>query len=112
MRNRKFRIIYLIIILFATAIMFSTTTYAWFTSNRVVTINTINVHVVASGGIEISADGTNWTSVNGTTITGLKAGTYKVRVKATEGAPCGNAADVTVESNYKALDDSLVISSK
>jgi hypothetical protein len=43
--------------------MFSTSTYAWFTSNRVVTINTINVHVAASGGIEISTDGTNWKSV-------------------------------------------------
>jgi hypothetical protein len=46
-----------------TAIMFSTSTYAWFTSNRVVTVNTINVHVAASGGIEISADGTTWKSV-------------------------------------------------
>ena len=43
--------------------MFSTSTYAWFTSNRVVTINTINVHVAASGGIEISADGSNWKSI-------------------------------------------------
>ena len=43
--------------------MFSTSTYAWFTSNRVVTINTINVHVAASGGIEISADGYNWKSI-------------------------------------------------
>ena len=42
-------------------------------------------------------------------ITGLKAGTYKVRVKATEDDPCGNAADVTVGNNYKALDDSVSV---
>ena len=59
--------------------------------------------------MEYSADGTNWTSVNGTTITGLKSGTYKVRVKATEGDPCGNAADVTVGSNYKALDETVSV---
>lgn len=81
MRNRKFRIIYLIIILFATAIMFSTSTYAWFTSNRVVTINTINVHVVASGGIEISADGTNWKSIiMPEDITSVHASTYPTSV--------------------------------
>lgn len=61
--NRKIKLLYLLILLFFTTIMFSTSTYAWFTSNRVVTINSINVHVSASGGIEISADGTNWKSV-------------------------------------------------
>ena len=60
-KNRK--IFYLLILLMFTFIMFSTSTYAWFTSNRVVTINSINVHVSASGGIEISADGTNWKSI-------------------------------------------------
>lgn len=63
MKIRRFRLLYLFILFFFTTIMFSTSTYAWFTSNRVVTINTINVHVAASGGIEISADGTTWKSV-------------------------------------------------
>ncbi len=63
MRHRRFRLLYLFILFLFTSIMFSTSTYAWFTSNRVVTINTINVHVAASGGIEISTDGTNWKSV-------------------------------------------------
>jgi hypothetical protein len=43
--------------------MLSPSTFAWFTSNRVVTVNTINVHVAASGGIEISADGANWKAI-------------------------------------------------
>ena len=43
--------------------MLSSSSYAWFTSNRIVTINTLNVHVASTGGIEISADGTNWKSV-------------------------------------------------
>lgn len=64
MKNRRnSKMLYLLILLMFTTIMLSTTTYAWFTSNRVVTINSINVHVAASGGIEISADGSNWKSV-------------------------------------------------
>lgn len=63
MKYRKYRIIYLLILLLFTTVMFSSSTYAWFTANRVVTINSINVHVAASGGIEISADGTNWKSI-------------------------------------------------
>ena len=62
-RRRRIRIIYLSILLLFTFIMFSTTSYAWFTSNRIVTVNTINIHVGASGGVEISVDGTNWKSI-------------------------------------------------
>ena len=61
--KRKLKLAYLLLLLLFTTIMFSTTTYAWFTSNRVVTISTINVHVAASGGLEISADGTNWKAI-------------------------------------------------
>lgn len=77
MKSRRFRLIYLLILLLFTVIMFSTTTYAWFTSNRVVTVNTINVHVAASGGIEISADGTTWKSlILPDDITSVHATTY------------------------------------
>lgn len=54
---------YLMMLLLFTTVMLSTSTFAWFTSNRVVTVNTINVHVAASGGIEISADGTTWKAI-------------------------------------------------
>jgi len=43
--------------------MFGTSTYAWFTANRVVTINALDVHVEASNGIQISTDGATWKSV-------------------------------------------------
>jgi len=43
--------------------MFGTSTYAWFTANRVVTISSINVNVEASNGIQISTDAVNWKSV-------------------------------------------------
>ena len=62
-RRRRIRVIYLCILMLFTFVMFSTSSYAWFTANRIVTVNTINFHVGAAGGVEISADGTNWKSI-------------------------------------------------
>ena len=53
----------LILLLFITIIMFGTSTYAWFTANRIVNIESINVHVETSDGLQISTDGTTWKSV-------------------------------------------------
>lgn len=60
-RKRKLRT--LVLLLFLTIIMFGTSTYAWFTANKVVTINSLDVHVEAGGGIQISTDAANWKSV-------------------------------------------------
>lgn len=46
--------------------------------------------------MEYSADGTSWTVVEFIPIKGLNPGTYSVRVKATDHAPHGIAATVTV----------------
>lgn len=53
----------LVLLLFLTIIMFGTSTYAWFTANKTVTINSLDVHVEASGGIQISTDAATWKSV-------------------------------------------------
>lgn len=52
-----------ILFLLATLALLSTSTYAWFTANKVVKVSEIQVNVEAQGGIQISADGTNWKSV-------------------------------------------------
>ena len=62
----------LILLLFLTIIMFGTSTYAWFTANKVVTINSLDVHVEAGGGIQISTDAANWKSV--ITVDDIKKG--------------------------------------
>ena len=62
-KKRKNRLFLILLLFFFTSILLSTSTYAWFTANRVVSINTLNVHVAAQGGIEISADGTTWKSI-------------------------------------------------
>lgn len=60
--NRNLRLRALLIILLICAIVFISSTYAWFTSNKEVSIQTIEVSVKTSAGIQISADGENWKS--------------------------------------------------
>lgn len=76
-RRRKRRLLILLIALFFTTVMFATTTYAWFTANKTVTVSTLTVNVEAQNGIQISADGTNWKSIVQTTdLTGVHDTTY------------------------------------
>ncbi len=49
--------------LLLTGVMTVTTSYAWFTANKTVTVNTINVNVAASSGLQISVDGVEWKPV-------------------------------------------------
>ena len=62
-KKRSKRLFYLLICLFVTVITLSTSSYAWFTTNRLVRVDLLNVKVRAEGGIEISTDGTNWKSI-------------------------------------------------
>jgi hypothetical protein len=60
--------------------MLATSTYAWFTSNKTVSVNSLSVSINAKNGIQISADGTNWKSILKTTdITGAHT-TYPTSV--------------------------------
>ena len=62
-KRSKKRLLLLLLLLIITGVMLSTSTYAWFTSNRTVTVEDIDVNVAASGGIQISVDGTSWKSI-------------------------------------------------
>src|SRR5574344_1954621 len=62
-KNNKRRRELLFLWLLLTSMLLTTTSYAWFTANRVVEIDTLNLHVQASGGIEISSDATNWKNI-------------------------------------------------
>lgn len=61
-KKKKNRLFYLLLLFFITAVSLTTTSYAWFTTNRLVKVDLLNVSVKAQGGIEISVDGTNWKS--------------------------------------------------
>ena len=58
--EKKKRLRILIFLLFITVIMLATSTYAWFTANRTVSIAPIDVNVAASSGLQISTDGGDW----------------------------------------------------
>lgn len=54
--NRSRRLKLALFMLLVSGIAFTTATYAWFSANRVVTVEDIDVKVTASSGITISAD--------------------------------------------------------
>lgn len=61
--KRKNRLLLLILLLLLTGFMLSMSTYAWFTANRIVSVNSLNVRIDSQGGIEISVDGLNWKTI-------------------------------------------------
>ena len=87
----------LILLLILTIVMFGTSTYAWFTANRVVTINSLDVHVEASNGIQISTDGANWKSV--ITNADIKTGAYSGNVNQVPGTITAVSTDGVVNSS-------------
>lgn len=59
---KKRRILLALIMLIISGISLTTATYAWFTANRAVSVQEIDVKAQASGGIQISADAENWSN--------------------------------------------------
>lgn len=75
-KKRKRHLMFLLLLLFGTGIMLTTSTYAWFTSNQTVAVNTITVNIAAQNGIQVSVDGTNWKSIIQTTDINSASVTY------------------------------------
>ncbi len=60
-KNRRRKKIFLaIIMILFTGVLLTTSTYAWFTANRTVTVEQFDVNVSASNGLQISVDGITW----------------------------------------------------
>ena len=62
-KSKKRRLLITILMLMLTGLMTVTSTYAWFTANKTVTVNTINVNVAAANGLQLSVDGVEWKPV-------------------------------------------------
>lgn len=62
-RNKKRRVLLCLLMLCLTGVVLSTSTYAWFTANKTVTVSDINVNVSTANGIQVSVDGINWKTV-------------------------------------------------
>jgi len=76
-RSSKKRLNSILMLLLLTAAMLVLSTYAWFSSNRVVTIEGISAQVSAASGIQISLDGESWSTrvtVNQAALAALTTG--------------------------------------
>ena len=96
-KKRRNRLRSLVLLLFLTIVMLSTATYAWFTSNRSVQINTINVNIAATSGLQISADAITWKAVLSNDDLRNASSTYSGANNrlVTEMAPVSTAGTVT-----------------
>lgn len=80
-KRRKYRLLILFLILLGTGTMLATSTYAWFTSNTNVSVETLKVNIAAQNGIQISVDGTKWKSIiQKSDIIGAHKGNYAAAV--------------------------------
>ena len=62
-KKRKRKIFLSILMILFVGIILTASTYAWFTANQTVTVNTIDVNVAAQNGLQVSTDGTSWKTV-------------------------------------------------
>ena len=62
-KKRRKRLFLLLLLLLVTGVLLGTSTFAWFTANKTVAVNDIQVNVAAQNGIQISVDGTTWKSI-------------------------------------------------
>lgn len=61
--KKKLSFATILLILFLTIILLITSTYAWFTANKTVTIDSINIKVASTSGLEISSNGIDWKNI-------------------------------------------------
>ena len=83
-----------IILLLILLLLLITSTYAWFTANQRVTISTLNVHIEAQNGLQISTDGTTWKSIIENTDITENAYDGNTNIVPTNMIPVSTAGDV------------------
>lgn len=77
-KNTKRRLLLLLLLLILTLSVGLVGTYAWFTSNKTVNVNDMQIDVTTINGLEISSDALNWGTsidkadlINGYTVDGI-----------------------------------------
>lgn len=59
-KKRSKKIFIAILMILFSGVVLTASTYAWFTANKTVTVDEIQVNVAASNGLQISVDATSW----------------------------------------------------
>ena len=62
-KRRRRKILLALLLVVFTGIILTANTYAWFTSNKTITVDAIDVQVTTANGIQVSTDATNWKTV-------------------------------------------------
>ena len=62
-KNKKRKLLLVLLMLLLTFVTLSTSTYAWFTTNKTVTVSSINVNVAATNGLQISVNAIEWKTI-------------------------------------------------
>lgn len=62
-QNKKRRILLALLLILFTGSILTASTYAWFTSNRTVRVETIDVQVTTANGLQVSTDAINWKTI-------------------------------------------------
>lgn len=62
-KERKRKFLFLLLWFLIVGVFLGTSTYAWFSTNRITDIEFVDVHIETDGGIEISSDAIDWKSV-------------------------------------------------
>ena len=110
-KERKRKIHSLVLLLFLTVVILSTATYAWFTSNKTVTVNSLDVHVEAKSGLQISANGFDWKTVitNGD-ITGASTNKYTTAVNQIPSTlePVSSAGKINTTNGYLKMFNAVI----
>ena len=76
-KANKQRLNNLLIVLLLSSMLLVMSTYAWFTANKTVNIDSIDVKVSTTSGLQISADGEDWKTVlDKSDLVKAKAGKY------------------------------------
>lgn len=72
-RRKRRKILLSVLMIVFTGVVLTLGTYAWFTANKTVTVNSIDVNVATSNGLQVSTDAITWkTVISNDDITGAK----------------------------------------
>ena len=97
--NRK-KILTAFLMLIVTAISLTTASYAWFTENTTVTVDSIDVNVSAANGIQVSVDAVNWKANISTTDITTNAYTGNTNQLPNQIVPVSTIGDVDTATGF------------
>ena len=101
-RKKKKKILLGLLMILFVGIVLTASTYAWFTSNKTVTVEQIDINVAAANGLQLSVDGSNWKPYISKAEILAANSTYTAAVNQIPGTmvPVSTVGDVTASTGF------------